>query len=135
MGYDVGIANPPVSYRSLSGPPGPKSEKNLKKSPRAGGPRAPKRLEKVSKKSRTDILETFSRLSDLFETFSRLFGAPGPEAPGDSFQTVWGFRARTARETPVARWRVHNVGTKNESKPGLGGCPRNGSTIGQFLSF
>ena len=57
------LVNPPASYRSLSGPPGPKSQKRSGKSlpgPPATG--SPKSLEKVSKKSRTDIFETFSRL-------------------------------------------------------------------------
>ena len=34
-------------------------------------------------------------------TFWRLFGVPGPEAPGDIFETFLGFRARRARETSV----------------------------------
>ena len=43
------VANPPMSHRSLSGPPG---QKVWKKSPGASGPGVPKSLEKVSKKSR-----------------------------------------------------------------------------------
>ena len=90
-----------------SGPEIPKeSEKSLPGPPALGS-------QKVWKKSQKSPEETFSRLfpdfSDFFETFSRLFGALGPEAPGDFFQTLWGFRARRARETPVARGRVRNT--------------------------
>ena len=78
---------PKKSEKSLPGPPAPGSQK-------------------VWKKSRKSPEQTFSR---LFETFSRLLGTPRPEAPGDFFQTFWGFRARRARETPVARGRVRNT--------------------------
>ena len=80
----------------------PKSEKSLP-GPLAAG------SQKVSKKSRTDICSRlFPDFSDFFENFSRLFGTPGLGAPGDFFQTVLGFRARRAGETPVARGRVRN---------------------------
>ena len=74
------VANPPASYRSLSGPLGPKSQKNLKKVSRGG---LAKSLEKVLKMS----------VRYLFETFPRLFGTPGPEAPGDFFffRFFWDF--------------------------------------------
>ena len=81
----VCVANPPTSYRSLSGPPGPRdSPKSLKKKVSRGRrPRGPK---KSGKKSRKSPKQTFSRLfpdfSDFFETFSGLLGLPGPEAPG-----------------------------------------------------
>ena len=77
-------------------PPAPGSQNVWKKSRKS-----PKSLEKVSKMS----------VRDFFETFSRPLGTPGPEAPGDFFQTFWGFRARSARETPVARRRVRNPKT------------------------
>ena len=54
--------------------------------------------EKVWKKSR----------KYLFQTFSRLFGTPGPEALSRLFLTFLGFRARKTRETPVARGRVRD---------------------------
>ena len=41
-------------------------------------------------------------------TFWRLFGVPGPEAPGDIFETFLGFRARRARETSVRGGLVPN---------------------------
>ena len=118
LGHAVRLANPPASYRSLSGPPGPRFKKSLRKVSRGLRPRAPKTLEKVSKnsekvpkvwkKSRTSpkSLEKVSKMSvrDFFEPFSM-----GPEAPGDFFQTLLGFRARRARETPVARGSVRNV--------------------------
>ena len=86
-------------YRGLSGPPGPKPQKSLKKSlpgPPAPGP--PKSLEKVSKKSGEsgkslekvpkDFFETFSRLSGKRASgpgrlFSDFFGVSGPEGPRD----------------------------------------------------
>ena len=46
----------------------------------------PKTLEEVSKKSRTDIFEAFSRLFGLFSRLFQTFGASGLGTPGDSFQ-------------------------------------------------
>ena len=94
--------NPLAIYRGLSAPPGPKPRKSLEKVSRG---------QRVWKKSRKSLCGTFSRLfpgsRDFFQTFSRLFrGAPGPEAPGDFFQTFSGFRARRARVTPVNGQRV-----------------------------
>ena len=69
------------------------AKKSEKKSPGASGPGVPKSLEKVSKKSRTDIFEICSRLFGLFPDFwglrgRRLFsdflGISGPEGPRDS---------------------------------------------------
>ena len=117
------LANPPTSYRSLSGPPGPKSPKSLKKVSRGLRPRGPQ-------KSRKSPEQTFSRLfpdfSDFFETFSRLLGTPGPEAPGDFFQTFWGSRAQRARETPVARWGIRNPNPPNAVGSAWRGAGRNG---------
>ena len=83
-------------------------------SPGASGPGVPKSLEKVSK--RKSLEKSFSRpfpdFLDFFDTFSGRFGVPGPEAPGDIFQTFLGFRARRAQETPVARGRVHSVSNR-----------------------
>ena len=65
-------------------------EKVWKKSPGAGPPKVWKKsgkslesLEKVSKRSRKDFFETFSRLSGAPgpETFSRLFRGFGPGGP------------------------------------------------------
>ena len=77
-----------------------------KMSPWASGPGAPKSLEKVSKKSEKSGNFKVSKVSvrDFCETFRH----PGAPAPGDFFQTFLGFRARRARETPVARGRVRN---------------------------
>ena len=73
-----------------------------KTSPGASGPVWPP--ENVSKKSFWDLFETFFQ---TLETSSRLFRdsrrALEPEAPGDFLQTMSGFRARRARETPV-KW-------------------------------
>ena len=41
------------------------------------------------------------------ETLWRLFGVPGPEAPGDIFETSSAFRVRRARETSVRGGLVH----------------------------
>ena len=84
------IVNCPASYRSLSGPPGPKSQKSLP--------------EKVSKKSEKSGKSLENVCSGLFRDF---FENPGPESPGD-FLIFLGFRARRARETPVARGTVRN---------------------------
>ena len=89
------FCEPSDELQESLGPSGPEiPKKSEKKSPGAYGTGVPKSLEKVSKKSRTDIFETFSRLvglfRDFFQTFSRLFGTPAPEAPGDFFQTFWG---------------------------------------------
>ena len=58
------------------------------------GPPAPE-PRKVSKKSQEQSEKTLSTLSGdspvtsqtIAETFSRLFGEPGPEAPGDIYET------------------------------------------------
>ena len=42
------------------------------------------------------------------ETFWRLSGLPGPEAPGDVFETFSAFRARRARESSVRGGLVPN---------------------------
>ena len=83
-------------------------EKSLKKVSRGLRPREPpESLEKVSKKSGESGKSLEKVPKDFFE---RLFpdsrGVPGPEAPGDFFQTFSGFRARRARETPVNGQRV-----------------------------
>ena len=93
------FANPPASYRSLSGPPGTKSQKSLKRVSRGTRPRGPK-------KSRKSPEQTFSRLfpdfRDFFETFSRLLWPRG-RRPHETLAFQ-----RRARETPVARGRVRN---------------------------
>ena len=66
---------PKKSQKCLLGHPAPGSQKVWKKSRKS-----PKSLEKVSKMS----------VRDFFETFSRLFGTPGPEAPGDFFSDFLG---------------------------------------------
>ena len=107
------VGNQPAPYRGLSGPPGPKSPKKSRKclpGPPAPGP------QKVSKKSRGQSKNTLQTLSGdspetsrtVPETFLRLFGVPGPEAPGDIFETFLGFRARRARETSVRGGLVPN---------------------------
>ena len=76
---------PPASYRSLSGPLGPKSPKSLEA-------KSGKSLENVS--------------SGLFRDFFQTFWDPGRRPQETFFQTFLGFRARRARDTPVARGRV-----------------------------
>ena len=92
----------PVDHlQGLSGPPGPKPRKSLKKFSRGPQPRAPPR---VWKRSRKSLFGTFSRLSRPFQDLFQTLG--GPRAPGDFFETFSGFRARRARETPVNGQRV-----------------------------
>ena len=69
------------------GTSGPKSPKSLKKVSRGLRPRGPQKSGKSLKKVRK----------------------VWPEGPGDFYQSFWGFRARRARETPVARRRVRNL--------------------------
>ena len=79
------FANPPTSYRSLSGPPGPKSPKSLKKS--LPGPPA-LGSQKVWKKSRKSPEQTFSRLFGLFRDFFQTFGDPRAGGPGRLFSDL-----------------------------------------------
>ena len=99
------VGNQPAPYRGLSGPPGRNAKKVSKMSPRAPGPETPKSLKKVSGTVRQVSGESpesvWRVLLDCSGTFWRLFGAPGPEAPGDIFETFSAFRARRARETSV----------------------------------
>ena len=77
--------------------------RNPKKVSKIPGP------QKVSKKSRGQSGKSPESLRKVSGecfwtvpgTFWRLFGVPGPEAPGDIFETFLGFRARRARETSV----------------------------------
>ena len=92
--------------RSL-GPFGPEMPKKSRKClPGPPGPR------KVSKKSRESPESLRKVLKESFrtvpETFWRLFGVPGPEAPGDIFETFLASRARRARETSVRGGLVPN---------------------------
>ena len=105
------IATPPAPYRSLPGPPGPESRKSLKRVsrglPAPGSKKCPKQSRnRVSKQS---IL----RLRRLFRD---CFGDPrGRKAPGDSFETLSGFRARRAQETPVTGGRGCKTSAKTSS--------------------
>ena len=68
--------------------------------------RNPERVSKESKNSlrslKIDCFETPETVSRLFRA---LFGPRGRKAPGDSLETLSGFRARRARETPVTGGR------------------------------
>ena len=77
----------------------------LQESPGPSGPGIPKESQKSPKQPRNSLrslktvyFETPETVSRLFRT---LFGPRGRKAPGDSFETLSGFRARRARETPV----------------------------------
>ena len=70
------VANPPASYRSLSGPPGPKAQKSLKIVSRGRSPGVPKSLEKVSKKSEKSGKSLGSVCSGLFRDFFLTFWDP-----------------------------------------------------------
>ena len=103
------LANLPASYRSLSGPPGPKSQKGLKKVSSAPGP------QKVWKKSRKSprSLGNSRKCLGLFPDFL------GRRGPGEFFQTFLEFRAQRARETPVTRGRVCNKNSALITDPTL----------------
>ena len=84
----------PTSYRSLSGPPGSKSQTSLQKVSKSLPPqKSGKSPEKVSNGHVRDFSSTLFRI--FFETFSRLFGRlfflqiffliSGPEGSGDSW--------------------------------------------------
>ena len=88
---NLGSRTLPRAAGVSQGPPGPKSQKSLKRVSR-GGPqkvwkksrKSPKSLEKVSKMSVRDFFRDLD--------FSRLLGAPGPE-PGETlFRLFWDFR-------------------------------------------
>ena len=76
----VGI--PPTPYKSLPGPSGPESPKSLLEPSDPGVQR---------------VFETVLKESAVLDTFL----TPGRKAPGDSSETLRGFRARRARKTPV----------------------------------
>ena len=99
------LCEPSRELQESLGPSGPEiPKKSEKKSLGASGPGVPtKSLEKVSKKSEKSGKGLENVCSGLFRDFL------GPLAPGDFFQTFWGFRARRARETPVARRRVRKT--------------------------
>ena len=111
------LATPPAPYRSLPGPPGPESRKSLKRRPLRGLPapgskKCPKQSRNSLRSLKTVYFETPKTVSRLFRT---LFGPRGRKAPGDCFETLSGFRARRARETPVRGGRgcktFSNLGT------------------------
>ena len=49
----------------------------------------------------------------FLDVFPEFFVPRGQRARETFFQTFWGFRARRARETPVARGRVRKCNIKN----------------------
>ena len=77
---------PKESRKSLPGPSGPGSKK------------CPKQSRSSLRSLNIDYFETPETVLRLFRT---LFGPRGLPAPGDSFETLSGFRARRVRETPV----------------------------------
>ena len=111
------VATPAAPYRSLPGRPGPGIPKESPKSlPGAFQPWGPKVSETVSKQSpesqnrlfyplREAIFPTRERenglcrgfsLKKAVSPFSRRIGPWGRKAPGDSLETLSGFRARRA---------------------------------------
>ena len=86
-----------TSRKCLPGPPAPGPQTVSKKSQNT-----PKTLSR-------HFPETLRRLPALSPRLFRDFlGVPGPEAPGDIFETFLGFRARRARETSVRGGLVPN---------------------------
>ena len=89
------------SQKSLPGPSGP------------GVPKCPKQSQNSLRSLKTVYCETPETVSRLFRT---LFGRRGRKGPGDSFETVSGFWARRARETPVRGGRGCNLSVQNPIK-------------------
>ena len=93
---DSRVANPPTSYRSLSGPPGPKSPQSLKKVSRGRRPWGPqksgKSLEKVPNRHFRDFFQTFQDpgAGGSGRLFSDFLGVSGPEGPRDSYSSSEG---------------------------------------------
>ena len=94
---------------ALAGPPGPKCRKSLEMYLRASGPGTPK-SPTLQKHSADTFRRLFRRLARL--SWRLFWGALGPRAPGDIFETFSAFRAQRARETtssPIFRqhdkWR------------------------------
>ena len=83
-------------------------ERVSKESPGPSGPGAqkcPQQSRNSLRSLETVYLETLETVSRLFRT---LFGLRGLPAPGESLETLSGFRAWTARETPVKASRGCN---------------------------
>ena len=83
--------------------------------------KSPKSLLKVSKES----------FGTLHKTLWRLFGVPGPEAPGDISKTFSAFQARRARETSVKGGLVRN----NRGGVAAIVCDSTGSKVPQGYCF
>ena len=70
--------------------------------------------ETVSKESPESQDNLFRDSGDSFETASDTFGPRGRKASGDPLETLWGFWARRAWETPLRGGRGPNPGTEPE---------------------
>ena len=96
------FCNPARPLQESPGPSGPgipkESQKSLPGLPAPGSKKCPKQSRNSLRSLKTVYFETPETVSRLFRT---LFGPRGRKAPGDSFETLSGFRARRARETPV----------------------------------
>ena len=101
--------NPARPLQESPGPPGPESRKSLKRVSRGLPAPESKKCPKQSRNSlrslKTVYFESPETVSRLFRT---LFGPRDREALGDSFETLSGFWARRARETPVRGGRGCN---------------------------
>ena len=73
--------------------------------PAPGSKKCPKQSRNSLRSLKTVYFETPETASRLFRT---VFGPRGRKAPGDSLETLSGFRARRARETPVRGGRGCN---------------------------
>ena len=85
------IATAPAVSRALRAQ---NPERVSKKSPGAGSKKCPKQSRNSLRSLKIDCFETPETVSDTFEPRGR-------KAPGDSLETLSGFWARRARETPV----------------------------------
>ena len=100
------------------GPSGPEIPKKSGKSlpgPPAPGP------QKVWKKSRTDIFETFSRLFGLFRDFFQTFWGPGAGGPGRLFPDFFGISGPeglrdscSSREGSQHQWCIRFLGPREK---------------------
>ena len=137
------LANPPAIYRSLSGPPGPKSQKSLKKVCRGRRPRGTQESEKSLEKVPNRHFQTFQTFSGLFQDFSgprgrrpretfffRLFGGiSGPEGPRDSCSSREGTGSLIPSSMLASQVAWYQMGTGPQGRqqhegPKKGNCPR-----------
>ena len=99
------ICNPARPLQESAGPSGPGIPKESPKSLPGGSKKCPK----LSRNSRRSLKTVYFETSETVSRLSRtLFGPRGRKAPGDSLETLSGFRARRAQQTLVRGGRGFN---------------------------